>query len=214
MIGAIIDGEEAAQAWLTEQAGVSRETMERLALLSRLVLEESEQQNLIARSTADSMWQRHIVDSAQLLTLLRDPPRGEEIWLDLGTGAGFPGLVIALMAPCRMILVESRARRVAFLQHCVETLDLADRITVAGVRLERLPRQRVDYISARAFAPLEKLLSLSARFSTEKTHWLLPKGRNARSELESLSAKWQSVFHVKQSLTDPDAQILVGRGRA
>lgn len=210
----VIDSEDAARAWLTDEAGVSRETMDRLETLSRLVLDEAERQNLIARSTADSMWQRHIVDSAQLLAFLDETPRDGELWLDLGTGAGFPGLVVALLAPCRMILVESRARRVAFLQHCVDALDLSDRITVAGVRLERLETRKADYISARAFAPLEKLLGLSARFSTEKTHWLLPKGKNARSELESVSPKWQSVFHVKQSLTDPDAQVLVGRGRA
>lgn len=83
---------------------------------------------------------------------------------------------------------------------------------VAGRALDKVESFAADYISARAFAPLARLLEGAGRFSTENTRWLLPKGRNARRELESIAAPWQKLFHVEQSLTDADAAILVGTG--
>ncbi len=206
----LIQDEEGAKAWLTDTLGVSRETMALLERLNAFVAAEAEHQNLVSASTLANMWQRHIVDSAQLLRLA--DPRAEEHWIDLGSGAGFPGLVIALIAPCRVMLVESRGLRIAYLERAILHLGLGDRVRVAGAALERVPTVAADYISARAFAPLPRLLEGAARFSTENTRWLLPKGRNARTELESVSAAWQSVFHVEQSLTDADAAILVGTG--
>lgn len=206
----MIDSEEAAKAWMTDNLGVSRETFGALERLNIFVAEEAQHQNLISASTVAHMWQRHIADSAQLLRFAS--PKEDEHWMDLGSGAGFPGLVIALIAPCRVTLVESRGLRIAYLERAIELLGLADRVAVAGMPLERIPTIAADYISARAFAPLPKLLEGAARFSTEKTRWLLPKGRNARAELESVAPAWQHVLHVEQSLTDADAAILVGTG--
>lgn len=202
--------EEDAKSWLTDTLGVSRETMERLKRLNAFVIAEAAGQNLVSESTLGHMWQRHIADSAQLLRFA--DPRPGELWIDLGSGAGFPGLVIALLAPCRMTLVESRSLRIAFLERAIDHLALRDRVDVAGMPLDRMPTLAADYISARAFAPLPRLLAGAQRFSTENTRWLLPKGRNAPAELESVDPAWHDVFHVEQSLTDADAAILVGTG--
>lgn len=208
----IITSEEGARDWIAALPGVSRETMERLDQLVAFVVEEAAHQNLISAATLPHFWQRHMADSAQLMRFASPEP-GEH-WIDLGSGAGFPGLVIALLAPCRVTLVESRGLRIAYLQKAIDRFGLVDRVNVAGMALDKLPTLAADYISARAFAPLPRLLEGAARFSTEKTRWLLPKGRNARAELESVAPAWQKLFHVEQSLTDPDAAILIGTGSA
>jgi 16S rRNA (guanine527-N7)-methyltransferase len=107
-------------------------------------------------------------------------------------------------------LVESRARRIDYLQRAVEMLDLTHRVKVAGVTLERLETAPFSVISARAFAPLPKLFDLAARFATNNTLWLLPKGRNAKAEWESAQALWDGNFQVMDSVTDQEAGILVG----
>ena len=111
-----------------------------------------------------------------------------------------------------MLLVESRKRRCDFLRAVAAELDLAN-VEVAEAPLERIETRPAATISARAFAPLDKLLDLSARFSTESTRWLLPKGRNAVKELALLPEPWQRMFHVEQSRTDAESQILVGSGK-
>jgi 16S rRNA (guanine527-N7)-methyltransferase len=203
--------ESEAQDWLRDNFDVPRETWQRLEDFLSLLKEEMEHQNLISKSTADHIWDRHVVDSAQLML---HAPKGDpdKIWLDLGTGAGFPGIIIAILGDYKVEMVESRARRISFLESVVHKLGLDEKALVFGSRLESVETHPVDVISARAFAPLPKLLTLSHRFSTEKTVWLLPKGKNAVMELKGLSPKRQKMFHVEQSLTDPQAGILVGIG--
>jgi 16S rRNA (guanine527-N7)-methyltransferase len=123
-----------------------------------------------------------------------------------------PGLVIAMLSGRPMVLVESRRRRCDFLRAVVAELALSH-VEVIEAPLERIETRAAATISARAFAPLDRLIDLSARFSTESTRWLLPKGRNAVKELALLSQPWQNLFHVEQSLTDADSQILVGTGQ-
>lgn len=202
--------EAEAKDWLVRHCHVSRETMTRLAGFAAAVIAENEHQNLISAATIPEIWSRHIVDSAQLLRL-RPEPHSALPWLDLGTGAGFPGMVIAILADIPVILVESRRKRFEFLAGQAEALGL-DNVTVHGGRLETLETRSVGVISARAFAPLPKLFVLAHRFSTEKTCWLLPKGRSAREELESVRSSWQGVFHVEPSLTDAEAAIIVATG--
>jgi len=176
--------------------------------LAPLLVEENGRQNLVSAASLDSVWHRHMADSAQLLTFLAD---GETPgpWLDLGTGAGFPGLAIAALRPdLDVVMVESRARRVEWLVRAGAELGLAN-ARVCGSRLELVESFAAAVISARAFAPLDRLLDLSARFSTSDTFWLLPKGRSARDEVTQL-AGWSHMFHVEQSLTDPEAGIVVG----
>ncbi len=201
--------EEEAQRWLVETLGVSRETLEKLEAYRRLVLEESAHQNLIAKSTADVFWVRHIVDSAQLLLHADGAREGD--WLDLGAGAGMPGIIIAALDRRPVHMVEERKGRIAFLNRCVTELGLAN-ARVHGRKVEALRLTPAAIISARAFAPLPKLLKLAHPFSTPKTIWILPKGRKAREEVENVKQAWQGVFHVKQSITDAEAAIVVAKG--
>jgi 16S rRNA (guanine527-N7)-methyltransferase len=197
--------EEAAIAALD----VPRETIERLEAFAALLRAENKVQNLVSHSSLDHLWARHIYDSAQLL---RFAPQGASYWLDLGTGAGFPGLVTALLHPAHFTLVEARKLRVDFLNRAAEVLGLEDRVSIHCLRVEALPQRTYDSISARAFAPLPRLLELGDRFSTAKTRWILPKGRNARSELDAALRSWQGSFRLEPSLTDPEAQIIVAEG--
>ena len=201
--------EQEAVLWLEGELGVSRETMDALKTLVAFLKREASGQNLISASTLDHIWSRHIVDSAQLLQFLDHAPAATR-WLDLGSGAGFPGLIIALLTDYNVTLVESRARRIDYLQRAVEMLDLTRRVHVAGVALERLETAPYSVISARAFAPLPKLFDLAERFATNKTLWLLPKGRNADHEWQDAQGVWDGNFQVMKSITDQDAGILVG----
>lgn len=206
----MIETEAQAQNWLRETLSADDATMARLARLVDLLVAENERQNLIARGTIPLVWQRHIVDSAQLLAVPRETlPHGP--WLDLGTGAGFPGLVIAALQPERPVtLVDSRRLRTEWLARAAQALGL-DRVSVVLGRVEDLPQKTYSVLSARAFAALDKLLTISARFSTPETMWLLPKGAKAAQELAILPQTWRHVFHVEQSLTDPAAGVIAGR---
>lgn len=199
--------EDEARDWIGARLEADAAAMARLSQLALLLAEENTRQNLVSAASLAHVWQRHFADSAQLLTLIPDQTSGT--WLDLGTGAGFPGLVIAILRPdLEVVMVESRARRVEWLRRVAETLGLA-KARVVGQRLELVESFTASVISARAFAPLDRLLELSVRFSTSDTIWLLPKGRSARDEVDRLSG-WAHTFHVEQSLTDPDAGVIVG----
>lgn len=198
--------ESEAQARLN----VPRETLDRLTSFVDLLRAENERQNLVSKASLDAVWSRHILDSAQLA---RFAPAEAQTWLDLGTGAGFPGLMVPLFHPrADAILVESRRLRVDFLRAAASVLGIAQRIEILPARLEAVPARAVDVISARAFAPLPKLLALAERFSTSGTVWILPKGRNAKSELDAARTSWQGDFRLEPSLTDADAQIVLARG--
>ena len=204
----MIDSEEAARHWLEGLPEWDALAAERITMLIALLVEENQRQNLVSAGSLAQVWLRHIADSAQLL--LHVPRETGASWLDLGTGAGFPGLVIAALRPeCAVWMVDSRKGRIAWLEQARIALGL-DQAKVIGATLEQVPTQTVRVISARAFAPLPRLLDLSARFSTADTQFVLPKGRSARQELADL-ADWRHRFHVEQSLTDPDAGIVVGQ---
>lgn len=205
-----ITSEVEARAYL---AGLTdAQGMARLEQFSAMVLEENSRQNLIAKATEAHIWQRHMADSAQLIENVSRETLGAGAlgaWLDLGSGPGFPGMVIAALCPnMPVVMVESRARRVEFLERVIEALGLA-KCRVEGQRLERVTPFHARAISARAFAPLPKLLELSAPFSTRGTAYVLPKGRSAAQELETLKPSLRAMFHVKHSLTDPEAGIIV-----
>ncbi len=206
----MISNEAEARAYvagLTDAEGLAR-----IEAFAALVLEENQRQNLIAKPTEAHIWQRHIADSAQLIENVSRETFGANAggaWLDLGSGPGFPGLVIAALHPnMPVVLVESRSRRAEFLTRCIAALDLP-KCRVEAQRLERVAPFPARAISARAFAPLPKLLTLSAPFSTSATCYVLPKGRSAAQELEALKPAIRAMFHVKHSLTDPEAGIIV-----
>lgn len=205
----MIENEEDARAFCARFADA--EAMARLGRLCDMLKEENQRQNLVGNKSLDEVWRRHLADSAQLLQHVPRETSGP--WLDLGTGAGFPGLVIAALDPAREVhLVESRRKRIEWLQAAATALSLSN-CHVRGARLENVETFTAGVISARAFAPLRKLLELSARFSTHSTTWLLPKGRKAGQELSELPQKVRNVFHVEHSETDPEAGIIVGTGR-
>ena len=204
----MIEDEAEARLWLEALPGVTEQVMARLDRLVELLTKENARQNLVSASSLMRVWQRHIADSAQLLRYV-SRETAQSVWLDLGTGAGFPGLVVATIRPdWEVLLVESRPLRAQWLEAACAALGLASARVIGG-RLEQVETRKVDVISARAFAPLERLLDLSARFSTSATIWLLPKGRSAAQELAELNG-WNHAFHVEQSLTDSAAGIVVG----
>ena len=205
----ILSDEAAARAWIADEISPTLDQWGKLDRFAAMLVAENGQQNLIAASTIKTLWVRHIADSAQLLAF----DRGRDgLWIDLGSGPGLPGLVVAILSNRPVLLVESRRRRCDFLRVVVGELDLAH-VEVAEASLERVETRSASTISARAFAPLDKLIGSSARFSTESTRWLLPKGRNAVKELALLPEAWQRMFHVEQSRTDATSLILVGDGQ-
>jgi 16S rRNA (guanine527-N7)-methyltransferase len=194
------------EAEVAGRLDVPRETLARLKAFAELLRRENERQNLVSKASLDALWDRHILDSVQLV---RFAPQSARTWLDLGTGAGFPGLLVPLFHPARVVLVESRRLRTEFLRTAACALGIEDRVEILCSRLETLPGREFDVISARAFAPLPKLLALAERFSTPETLWILPKGRNAKSELEAARSSWQGDFRLEPSLTDAEAGIVV-----
>jgi 16S rRNA (guanine527-N7)-methyltransferase len=197
--------EAEARAWIAERFGD-----EKLGLIERyaaLLLEANAAQNLISKATEPNIWVRHILDSAQLL---RFAPEALS-WLDVGSGAGLPGLVIAILSERPMMLVEPRRKRVEFLE------DVAARLGLANVRVQQSAIERVNgehpgAITARAYAPLSGIFSSTIQLTDPSTIWILPKGRSAATELDVARHAWQGVFHVEQSLTDADSRIIVATG--
>ena len=201
--------EEEAQGWLDEHGWWNGEKGDRLRQFVTLLLDEADRQNLISAASREQIWARHIVDSAQLLALPALRERSEQgLWVDLGTGAGLPGMVVACLTEAPMRLVEVRPLRVDFLKRCAASLSLVH-VDVVGSKVERATfDQPAHVISARAYAPLDRLLASAHHLSDENTIWVLPKGRQGEKELEIIRRDWQAVFHVEQSLTDPESVIV------
>jgi 16S rRNA (guanine527-N7)-methyltransferase len=197
--------EEEARAWLVSSLDVSRETLDQLDAYAALVRAGQETQNLVSASTLPTFWSRHIVDSAQLVLLGQAGS-----WLDIGSGAGIPGLVTAIITGNPTILVEPRARRAAFLQETAETLGLMH-VRVVASTVQKLVANPVDNITARALAALPAIIEMAAPFAHKGTVWLLPKGKSAETELASLPRAWQGHWEMRASVTDPDSHILIGR---
>jgi 16S rRNA (guanine527-N7)-methyltransferase len=185
---------------------VSRETFEKLEAYVALLREENARQNLVSASTVEHLWDRHILDSAQLV---RYEPGAGASWIDIGSGAGLPGIVIACLVEGPVTLVEPRRLRAEFLHNAAESLDL--NATVLCAKAERV-EGTFDVITARAVAPLAKLLKISHHLSTRKTVWTLPKGRKGQAELAEARGAWQGSFHLEPSVTDPESFIVVATG--
>jgi 16S rRNA (guanine527-N7)-methyltransferase len=184
---------------------VSRETIDQLRHYVELLIDENQRQNLIGRSTVEEIWLRHIIDSAQIVRFV---PRPDSSWLDIGSGAGLPGLVVAILTQGPVTLVEPRKLRADFLARAAATLGLAERVTVHSTKVERISGS-LDVITARAVASFEALLRISRHLSTDKTRWLFLKGKSAQSELDEALRTWQGEFRLEPSLTNPEAAIIV-----
>ncbi|MFQ5437444.1 MAG: 16S rRNA (guanine(527)-N(7))-methyltransferase RsmG [Paracoccaceae bacterium] len=187
---------------------VSRETIERLQDYVLLLKRWNPTINLISRSTVSDIWTRHIEDSAQIWELREDSAIN---WLDLGSGGGFPGLVIAVLAKgcgskIEMTLVESDGRKAAFLTTCARELGVSARILKK--RVEEVDPQYADIISARALAPLETLLGYGNRHIRHGGTLLLHKGKSWESELTKCEKYWTFQLEKHRSRTDPSGVLL------
>jgi 16S rRNA (guanine527-N7)-methyltransferase len=201
--------EDEARQWISGRFGVSRET--RLAQFAAILVEESERQNLIAASTVPHLWARHLLDSAQLILCAAEA--GSDSWIDVGAGAGLPGMVVAVLTDRRVVLVEPRSKRVEFLRETASALGLEAQVAVIHSKIETYrPTAPASVVSARAVAELSKLFSSTIHCTDLSTVWILPKGRNVHSEVDDARRKWQGVFHVERSLTADDSGIVVARG--
>ena len=209
------DPPEVSEVWdrgrIESAFGVSRETSDRLAAYVAQLREWQKRINLIGPATEDDIWGRHIADSLQLVRLA---PAGATTWLDLGSGAGLPGLVLAIALADRpglaVHLVESNARKAAFLR--VAALETGAPVTVHTDRIEilgaREDRPRPDVITARALAPLDRLLAYAEPFMWKTTVCLFPKGRDVAQELTQAATCWRIVWDSTPSVVDPAAAIL------
>lgn len=186
---------------------VPRETSDKLDAFVELVLRENEAQNLVAKSTLASFWQRHMLDSAQVMPLAS---KDATTWLDVGSGAGLPGLVLAIMSNARHVLVEPRRLRADFLKHAAENLGLADRVAVVQDRVENV-RGSFCVVTARAFASLSDTLAATIHLSDKRTQWILHKGRGATAQAEAAMHAWTGTLELIPSVTDPLASIVVAR---
>lgn len=238
-----IDTAEAFQ----ETFGVSRETLDRLGIYEALLKSWQRAVNLVSPATLDDVWHRHFADSAQLLALadISSPFRGEgpragdralkegekiprpaeapgaPSWLDLGSGGGFPGLVLAILLAekvpdARMTLVESDARKAAFLGEVARKTGVA--VEIRAERSEKCATQansRIrNVITARALAPLPKLLGLARPFFSPPSVALFPKGREAEVEIAEARARFDFECRLAPSLTDAEARIVIVRNLA
>ena len=192
-------------AEFAEATNVSRETLARLELFASLLEEWNARHNLVSKSSLENMWRRHFLDSAQLAPLV---PTSAKTLVDLGSGAGFPGLVLAELLRGRLdvTLVETTGKKCRFLETVSQRLDLAT--LVRNARIEDLPRQPFDVIVARACAPLPLLLRYAQQFSSPTSKSLFLKGQNVAAELTEARKSWRINVRQHQSLSDPSGVIL------
>jgi 16S rRNA (guanine527-N7)-methyltransferase len=197
--------EDDARSWVVDRFGEA--AAKKLDRYAALVIEENDRQNLIAPATVPQIWSRHLLDSAQLLMLAHNTGA----WLDIGTGAGFPGMVIAALSSRQVTMVEPRARRTAFLVAAAAELELTNAIVVQR-RAETLPSAKFPLISARAVASLDDLLAMTRHLRGPGTRLILPRGRSGAAEIDLIRSRWQGMFHVEHSITDPESLIVIADG--
>jgi len=185
---------------------VSRETIDNLTYFADLTAKWTKRINLIAKSTTDDIWQRHIVDSAQIY---QHAPTYSH-WVDIGSGGGFPGIVMAIMAKehapdSTFTLIESDARKCTFLRTAIR--ELALEATVETQRIEAAQPKAADVVSARALGSLADLLPLAQRHLAEDGTAIFMKGRRHAKELVAVSDQWGFDLAQYPSITDPSARI-------
>ncbi|WP_297769376.1 16S rRNA (guanine(527)-N(7))-methyltransferase RsmG [uncultured Roseovarius sp.] len=197
---------------MTEQPDVSRETKERLEVYLDLLAKWNPTINLVSKNSLNNIWSRHLIDSIQLSEIM-NAPTGH--WADIGSGGGFPGLVIAILAsasksPMSVTLVESDSRKCAFLRTVIRETGISAR--VLNDRIEALDGLDADVLSARALADLDTLLGFADRHLKRSGTAIFPKGATWKKELEVAQRKWFFDLHLAKSKTDADAVIMAITG--
>ena len=187
--------------------GVSRETLDRLTVYLDLLHRWQRAINLVGPATLADPWRRHILDSAQLLTHL---PAGTTSLVDLGSGAGFPGMVLTVLGVPGVVLIESDRRKAQFLREVARAT--GTEVTVRAERIENLAGWPADVVTARALAPLPRLLPLAERFLAADSVCLFLKGYNAERELTQALKSWHMVPEMFASLSAPTGTVLKLRG--
>lgn len=172
------------------ETDVSRETLERLCVYAELLKKWQRRINLVGRSTLDDLWRRHMFDSAQLFPLL---PKGARRLVDLGSGAGFPGMVLAILGVPEVHLIESDGRKAAFLREV--SRETSTRVDIHVSRIAEMTPFVADVVTARALAPLGKLLDLARPFVGEQTVMLFPKGQDV--DIELTEATKHTIMHTE-----------------
>jgi 16S rRNA (guanine527-N7)-methyltransferase len=185
--------------------GVSRETLARLERHAALLARWQKRINLVGRESLRDLWRRHMLDSAQLFPLR---PEGAKIFVDIGSGAGFPGLVLAIMGVPEVHLIEADARKCAFLGEAVRVTETAASIRIHRGRVEDLDPWPVDVVVARAVAPLTRLLDYAEPFLRGGTVCLFPKGAGVEEELTRSRETWTMTVERFPSVSDPSGTIL------
>jgi 16S rRNA (guanine527-N7)-methyltransferase len=187
------------------RTGVSRETLARLKAYAGLLIDWNSRHNLVSARSLDDLWRRHFWDSAQLAPLI---PKNAKTLADLGSGAGFPGLVLAemLRGQVAVTLYEATAKKCAFLTAGAERMELA--VIIRNSRTEEAPGEVFDVVTARACAPLPKLLGYAQKFTGQNSVCLFLKGQNVGSELTEAHKSWKMKVRQIPSLTDPSGVIL------
>jgi 16S rRNA (guanine527-N7)-methyltransferase len=184
-------------------SGVSRETLEKLSAYVELLSQWNQRINLVSANTMGDVWRRHILDCAQLAKHL---PRQTRVAVDLGAGAGLPGLILAAMGVPEMHLVESDLRKSAFLREAARIMDVP--VTLHPERIEKAAAFPADVVVARACANLGQLIDYSEKFLSSKTVCLFLKGENAAEELAAAEAAWTFGAETIPSQSDPSGVIL------
>jgi 16S rRNA (guanine527-N7)-methyltransferase len=185
---------------------VSRETLQRLETYAGLLVKWQAKINLVGPATLPDLWRRHFLDSAQLLPLL---PAAIGTLADLGSGAGFPGLVLAIMTDWRVHLLDSDQRKCAFLRQVALDCGALDRVTIHARRIEQVTGLLADVVTARACAPLGELLDLAEPFIGEKGTGLFLKGAQAEEELTQAQRRWTMRLDRRDSISDPAGKLLI-----
>jgi 16S rRNA (guanine527-N7)-methyltransferase len=197
-----IEKEEFLRLWISSRADAIK--FQRYA---ELLIEWNQKFNLIAPSTLPHIWSRHFSDSAQLFSLI--PKKDDLILTDLGSGAGFPGIVLSLMGIKNIHLIESTGKKANFLRAVIETLDLD--ATVHQCRIEEIKNFKADIITARALASLRELFTLAAPLLKKDGLCLFLKGQKAEEELTDSQKYWMFDCTATQSLSDPSGSVLAIR---
>jgi 16S rRNA (guanine527-N7)-methyltransferase len=191
---------------------VSRETIGRLVTYEAALKRWQKTINLVAPSTLTEIWHRHFADSAQIWAMRPDEAAS---WLDLGSGAGFPGLVLAIMAAekggTRHTLIESDNRKAAFLREAAREVGVAVDILCTRIETSQIQAKvgEVNCVTARALAPLPRLAQLAAPYFASGTVGFFLKGREVAAELEETALTWDYRYELKPSVTDPDGRVLL-----
>jgi 16S rRNA (guanine527-N7)-methyltransferase len=182
---------------------VSRETFEKLERFATLLVEANQSQNLIAAASVPDLWDRHILDGAQLYGLAQQAG----CWCDIGSGPGLPGLVIAILGRMPITLIEPRRLRIDFLRFAIDQLRLEN--VAVEHRMAEQATGHYDHITARAVARLGKLFGMANHLAHDGTRWVLPKGETVKSELDEARQTWQGSFRLVPSQTHEKAAIVI-----